>query len=95
MNLTGLIVGAVTFLIIGLFHVVVIKAEYYFSKRVWPCFLLLGLLLLCISLFLESDLISCMTAVLGISCLWSIKELFEQEQRVAKGWFPRNPNRKV
>ena len=27
--------------------------------------------------------------VLGVSCFWSIKELKEQEKRVAKGWFPK------
>ena len=31
--------------------------------------------------------------VLGASFLWSVKELFEQEKRVEKGWFPKNPNR--
>ncbi|MBR3485797.1 MAG: DUF4491 family protein, partial [Bacteroidales bacterium] len=30
MNFTGLIVGIATFLCIGLFHPLVIKAEYYF-----------------------------------------------------------------
>ena len=29
MNFTGLLVGLATFLIIGLFHPLVIKAEYY------------------------------------------------------------------
>ena len=36
-------------------------------------------------------------AVLGIlafSCFWSIRELFEQEQRVRKGWFPKKEKRK-
>ena len=33
-------------------------------------------------------------AVLGVTFLWSIKELFEQEERVKKGWFPANPKRK-
>ena len=27
--------------------------------------------------------------VLCVSCFWSIKELKEQEKRVAKGWFPK------
>ena len=31
--------------------------------------------------------------VLGVTCLWSIKELHEQEERVHKGWFPSNPKR--
>ena len=37
-----------------------------------------------------------LAALLGVfafSSFWSIKELFEQEERVRKGWFPRNPKR--
>ena len=34
-NLTGLVIGISTFLIIGLFHPVVIKCEYYFGTRCW------------------------------------------------------------
>ena len=30
-NLTGLVIGVATFLIIGLFHPLVIKGEYYLS----------------------------------------------------------------
>ena len=33
MNYSGFIIGAATFLLIGLFHVVVVKGEYYFSKK--------------------------------------------------------------
>jgi hypothetical protein len=32
--------------------------------------------------------------VLGCSSFWTIKELFEQRERVAKGWFPANPKRR-
>ena len=31
----GIIIGISTFLIIGLFHPVVIKAEYYWGTRCW------------------------------------------------------------
>ena len=43
MNFYGVILGVFTLVIIGLGHVIVIKAEYYFSKRVWPVFLVIGL----------------------------------------------------
>ena len=36
-------------------------------------------------------------AVLGVtafSCFWSILEVFQQQERVHKGWFPRNPRRR-
>ena len=35
MYFTGLIIGVATFLIIGLFHPLVIKGEYYFGTRIW------------------------------------------------------------
>ena len=41
-NLTGLVIGISTFLIIGLFHPVVIKCEYYFGTRCWWMFLIFG-----------------------------------------------------
>ena len=88
MHLEGLIVGIFTFLVIGLFHGIVVKTEYYFSKSVWPVFLILGMIFLVLSLWIEN------TAIGGVTCLWSIKELFEQERRVQKGWFPENPKRK-
>lgn len=93
MNGFGLILGGTTFLLIGLFHPIVIWCEYYFSKRIWPVFLLVGLAALGASLCVAESLPSGLLAVFGISCLWSIKELFEQEKRVEKGWFPRNPKR--
>lgn len=94
MNYTGILIGIITFLLIGLFHPIVIKVEYYFSKRVWPFFAVVGFLFLAISLCMTSVALSVIFAVVGVTCLWSIKELFEQEERVKKGWFPNNPNRK-
>lgn len=87
MNFNGILVGVVTFLLIGLFHPIVIKAEYYFTKRCWPVFLVAGLALLLGSLWISDAIVSILVAILGISCLWSIKELFEQEERVKKAGF--------
>ena len=94
MNYSGLILGVATFLLIGVFHVIVVKGEYYFSKKIWPLFLATGIASLFISLFISSPVSSSLIAVFGISCLWSIRELFEQEDRVKKGWFPKNPKRR-
>ena len=33
MNYVGILIGLATFLIIGLFHPLVIKGEYYFGTR--------------------------------------------------------------
>lgn len=94
MNWNGLLVGAVTFFLIGIFHVIVIKTEYYFSKKVWPVFLVIGIGLLILSTRFEGQTASSLTAVVGISCLWSIRELFQQEMRVKKGWFPKRQTRR-
>lgn len=92
-GLYGIAVGALTFLVIGLFHPMVIKAEYYWGTRSWWGFLLLGLACLAISVFIRNTLGATLLGVLGFSSLWSILEVFEQEKRVAKGWFPSNPKR--
>lgn len=93
MHFTGILIGAISFLSIGVFHPIVIKSEYYFSKSCWPVFAVAGLVLVGVSLFIENVILASALAVIGMSCWWSILELFEQEQRVKKGWFPANPKR--
>lgn len=94
MTFTGILIGAIAFLLIGLFHPIVIKCEYYIGAGIWPVFLILGIICCVISVFLENTLLSSVAAILGFTLLWSIHELKEQENRVKKGWFPENPNRK-
>ena len=88
MNFEGPLIGLATFLIIGVFHPIVIKTEYYFGTRPWWIFLLLGLGCIAGALFVESTLASALLGVTGFSSLWTILELFEQKERVKKGWFP-------
>lgn len=94
MNFEGLLIGVVAFLIIGLFHPVVIKAEYYWGTRPWVAFLLVGLGAAVAAVLVEGLLLSAILAVFAFSCFWSIYEIFEQRERVRKGWFPKNPKRK-
>lgn len=94
MHFTGLIIGLATFVCIGLFHPIVIKAEYYFGTRCWWAFVLAGLAACIVSLFMDSIVVSVILGVVGFSCFWSVYELFEQKKRVERGWFPKNPNRK-
>lgn len=82
-------------MIIGIFHPVVIKCEYYFTEKVWPVFLAVGLLFCGASLFVKNIIGSAALAVTGFTLLWSIGELKEQTERVKKGWFPANPKRKL
>ena len=93
LNWSGILIGLTSFIVIGVFHPVVIKCEYYFSDRVWPIFLAGGLAFCAASLFVERPLLSSVLGVVGFSLLWSIRELKQQTRRVEKGWFPRNPKR--
>ena len=45
MNWGGILLGAASFVIIGVFHPIVIRAEYRFGKGCWPVFLIAGLAL--------------------------------------------------
>ena len=90
MNFTGIIVGFCTFLMIGLCHPLVIKAEYHLGKGCWWLFLLAGLGFAAVSLLSEGYVWSTIAGVAAFSAFWSIVELFEQEKRVRKGWFPEN-----
>lgn len=92
-NLTGLVIGVATFLIIGLFHPLVIKGEYYFGVRCWWVFLLMGIAAVIASVAVADILWSTLLAVLGASSFWSIGELFEQRKRVERGWFPKRPRK--
>jgi branched-subunit amino acid transport protein AzlD len=92
--LYGLYAGVISLLVIGVFHPVVIKSEYYFGKRIWPLFLVVGIVLGAGSFFMENVYLSVFMGILAFTCFWSIVELFEQERRVSKGWFPKNPRRR-
>lgn len=84
MYFTGLIIAILTFLIIGVFHPVVIKTEYYFGTRPWWIFLITGVACVVISILVENTVASALIGVLGATLLWSIGELFEQKKRVEK-----------
>ena len=88
-NLTGIIIGLVTFLIIGLFHPLVIKGEYYFGVKCWWVFLLLGIGGIVAALLFHNVILSTICGVFAFSSFWSIGELFQQKKRVEKGWFPK------
>lgn len=94
MNLIGLLVGLSTFLIIGLFHPLVIKAEYYIGVKSWIIFALAGTGFAIASLLTDGLILSTILGVVAFSSFWSILEIFEQRERVRKGWFPEGPGHK-
>ena len=93
MNFEGILLGAGAFLCIGLFHPLVIKAEYCFGVKSWWAFLFVGLLSAAGSLFVENMYVSIFLGIFAFSAFWGIGEVFHQEKRVLRGWFPENPQR--
>ncbi|MBR2415122.1 MAG: DUF4491 family protein [Bacteroidaceae bacterium] len=94
LNFMGIIIGVATFLVIGLFHPLVIKAEYYIGVRSWWLFLFAGIATAVASLLVDNLFVSIILGVVAFSSFWSIGEVFAQKRRVEKGWFPANPKRK-
>ena len=93
-NYSGILIGVATFFIIGLFHPLVVKAEYHIGTRSWWLFLLFGLVSAVASLLVGNLVVSIILGVLAFSSFWSIGEVFQQKKRVEKGWFPANPKKK-
>jgi len=93
-HLLGIAIGIATFLIIGMFHPICIKCEYYFGVKCWWWFLLLGIAGIIGSILVDNVFGSTILGVFAFSSLWTIGEIFEQRKRVKRGWFPRNPKRK-
>lgn len=91
LNFAGLLTAVATFLIIGIFHPLVIKGEYYFGVKCWWAFLVVGVAAVGAALAVADIFWSTLLGVLGASSLWGIGELFHQRRRVEKGWFPKRP----
>lgn len=89
----GLILGASAVGLIALSRWLCIKGEYYFTKRIWWFFLLVGCGAVLLSVFAVDRLLSAILSVMGFCFLWGIGEVIQQEQRVKRGWFPMNPRR--
>jgi hypothetical protein len=93
MNFSGIIIGAAVFLSIGICHPLVIKMEYRWGKRGWWIWLAAGLACVVLSLLVKNDTLSIIIGGFAFCCLWGIHEMFLQEKRVLRGWFPENPDR--
>jgi hypothetical protein len=89
-NLFGILIGLVTFLIIGLGFPLVIRSERYFGYLWWPYMMGFGFLISIASLFLPTDWHSLVVGVLGATFVWGSTELKEQAVRAELGWFPFN-----
>lgn len=93
MNFFGLILGACVLALVALFHIPVVKFEYHLGVKFWPVFLASGVVCIVLSLLIDNDFASGILGVAGVFLFWSIRELIEQNERVEKGWYPKNPGR--
>jgi len=82
LNIEGFLVGLIAFLLIGLFHPVVIHVERKFGKKVWPVFFFPGVVLAVVSVLINQKLLSVGFGVLAFSLFWSAIELIKQHKRV-------------
>lgn len=85
MQYAGVILGVVTFIMIGFLHVAVVKIERIWGAHLWPGFVVLGLLFGVASLLVEDVLVSALLGVNGFLFAWSGPELKKQKERVAQG----------
>lgn len=94
MNFGGIFLGIISFLVIGVWHKIVISGEYHLGKNCCVVlFIVTGVICVLLSLLFDNLMISVALALFGFSALWGIHEVIEQEKRVEKGWFPANPRR--
>jgi len=90
MSFFGLLIGIVTFFIIGLGFPLVIQGERHFSYLCWPYMMGLGLGIIIISLFISINWLCAGVGVLGATFVWGATELKEQAVRAELGWYPFN-----
>jgi hypothetical protein len=93
-NLSGLLLGLATLLIIGLGFVWVIRGEYYLGYLWWPYMLGTGILIVSGTMFIQSDWASALLGIFGASLMWGSTELKDQAVRAELGWYPYNTNKK-
>ena len=86
MQFAGIILGVVTFVMIGVLHIGVVKIERLWGSKFWPGFIVLGLLFGIVSLLVDDVLISALLGVNGFLFAWSGPELKKQKERVEQGY---------
>ena len=95
LNLTGIFLGVFMLFAIGFGFFWVIKIEYYLGAGVWKLVLGVGILICLASLIMPTFTVSALLGIIGGSVVWGATELPGQEERVQRGLFPANPNRKI
>ena len=87
MNLqwAGMVLAITTFATIGAGHMLVRRLYPLLGTRLGIPFMVLGILIMIISVFVETDLISAAIGIVSITTFWDGLEFFRQEIRVQRG----------
>ncbi len=93
MQTFGVLAGIVTLLVIGLGFPVVIHGERFLGVHWWPYMMGSGLLVIGLSLLVDSQWMSVLLGVIGATLAWGSTELKEQAVRAELGWFPLHPRK--
>jgi len=93
MNFFGILTGIATLLIIGLGFPLVIQTERRLGYLWWPYMMGIGIVLIASSIFIQTDWLCVLIAVVGATFVWGSTELKEQAVRTELGWFPFNINK--
>jgi len=89
-SLFGPLAGLVALLLIGQGFFWVVRAEYSLGWHWWYLFVGSGLVLVLLSIFVPSPIISGFIGIAGASLAWGSTELKAQAERVRLGWYPAN-----
>ncbi len=95
MNFFGLIIATYTLLAIGVGFLWVVKLEYYIGAYINKAVFIVGCAVTVLSLFVKEPMISALIGVLGGTVIWGATELKDQEERVKRGMFKKNPKKLI
>lgn len=88
-NLLGLAIGLATFLVIGLFHPLVIKGEYYFGVKIWKAFLSLGIACCLLACIIDNIFWSTIMGVLDFPHFGELARCLSNGNELRKDGFPK------
>ena len=93
MNFSGFIAAFIAVITIGLGFAGGIRLEYWFGAHLAKWVAVLGRASCALPLFLPGVWAPAITGIFGGTVVCGATELPEQAQRVARGLFPKNPNK--
>jgi len=92
LNSVGIIAAIITFITIAFGHVMVREVEYRIVRLQAAIFLvvLVGIGFEIASFFVQTNALSAVLGIMGITFLWDGLEFYRQQKRVIKGHAPAN-----